>query len=68
MKWAKEIDTNALNARPISYKALIHRTAEKYGLEHIFPKTKVMLLPSLNAVKVTYFSFISQLHSKSRED
>ena len=33
VKWAKEIDADVLNARPISYKALIHRilTIDIYG-------------------------------------
>ena len=63
LKWAKNIDLSVLKVKSISYRTLVYQTAEKYGLGSIFPSTKLLLLPSHNAVKVTTFSFLDQLYS-----
>ena len=62
--WAKTTsDRSVLSTRTISYKLLVKNLASKYGIPNIFPETKQILLPSMNAVSVTTFSFVDQLYS-----
>ena len=62
IKWAKDLDEDDLN-RTISFKTLIRQTAKRYGMSNIFPESFQVILPSLNAVKVTKFNFAAQLYS-----
>ena len=62
--WAKSTsERSVLTTRTISFHKLITNLAEKYGIPDIFPETKKILLPSMNAVSVTTFNFIAQLYS-----
>ena len=62
--WAKSTsDRSVLSTRTISYKFLVKNLASKYGIPNIFPETNNVLLPSMNAVSVTTFSFVDQLYS-----
>ena len=62
--WAKTTsERSVLSTRTISYHKLIKNLAEKYGIPDIFPETKKILLPSMNAVAVTTFNFVAQLYS-----
>ena len=67
IKWAKGIDEGDLD-RTISFHTLIQQTATKYGLGNIFPQSFQVILPSLNAVKVTKFNFAEQLYSILSDD
>jgi hypothetical protein len=61
-KWAKKATPNDLRSH-IKYKTLMSQLARSQGLRDIFPTTHVLPLPSGNCVKVTKFSFKSQLKS-----
>lgn len=61
-KWARKATPNDLRSH-IQYKTLMSQLARSQGLEDIFPSTHVLPLPSGNCVKVTKFSFRSQLKS-----
>ena len=60
--WAKKARPNDLRSH-IKYKTLMSQLACSQGLRDIFPTTHVLPLPSGNCVKVTKFSFTSQLKS-----
>ena len=61
-KWARKATPNDLRSH-IQYKTLMSQLALSQGLQDIFPTTHVLPLPSGNCVKVTKFSFSSQLKS-----
>ena len=67
--WAKTTSERCiLSTRSIAFKTLIKNLSQKYGIPNIFPETKRILLPSMNAVSVTTFNFIAQLYSILSDD
>ena len=62
VKWATKSKPKDLLS-PIAQRTLIKQLALNQGLEHTFPSTNFLSLPSGNAIKVTKFGFASQLLS-----
>lgn len=62
LKWSKSCADVPMDFAP-TYKTLIRKMSERCGLNGIFPKNINVSLPSGNQIKVTKFSFVSNLFS-----